>query len=385
MSNCSLYGAYCDKASREWSSYYEIHILPRNLFQENQEDTLEKCRDFVKSHYETGNKAEAMNFPFEREYEHSDRHVHMVSLYLLGLYLRNSFCESVRDEFFRNIRGDRSWYDFEYTWFLTCLYHDTASCVEKKSIPANPSEWQKNLKYYMDALALRNSPYTVASGANSFCKKTIRFRGSDELAKSYFYYRANQGSYDHGIIGGYLLYNRLLENFEKKTAEHDWSKEPYKEDKNSGGHFLWWRKNHPDHYAYIADAIICHNMWTTSVEDTKKAAEYRGYGLNGLIINEKSERLSRERFPLQFMLCLLDTIEPVKRFSKLSAKEILENISIEMINRNQIKVGWSARIKQEPEFWLWMKNISDLKGWMQVNVSICRQESEWCYITIDIE
>ena len=41
------------------------------------------------------------------------------------------------------------WYDYKYTWFLTCLYHDIASNIERGKLPANPPEQQKHLTYYL--------------------------------------------------------------------------------------------------------------------------------------------------------------------------------------------------------------------------------------------
>lgn len=72
----------------------------------------------------------------------------------------------------------------------------------------------------------------------------------------------------------------------------------------------------------------------------------------------------------------------VKRFKKLTAREVLENVSIEQIGR-QIRVEWTDKIEQQPEFLKWMKNITTAKDWMLVDVSTCKQKEDWCYVTID--
>jgi len=207
-------------------------------------------------------------------------------------------------------------------------------------------------------------------------------RFSKKLVKNYCHYRISSGKQDHGIYGGILLYDKLVKNFNSKTKGHDWKLQT---DYVYEG--LCWRREHLDHFAYVADAIICHNIWTVCSNDTESVKNYKKYHLDELIIDPSStpeKRLSIEESPLQFMLCLLDTIEPVKRFSRLSAYEVLENISIKVTGDKSIRIAWNEIIKKESSFWDWMKNISGLKDWMLVDISQCQQEDDWCFVTINI-
>lgn len=75
-----------------------------------------------------------------------------------------------------------------------------------------------------------------------------------------------------------------------------------------------WHIEQLSHAAYAADAIICHNIWMGGEMDTEL---YQAYGLSPLLYLKHGEnKLSIQKYPLQFMLCLLDTIEPAKRFAK---------------------------------------------------------------------
>lgn len=363
----NLYSEYEDSFCGRCKSYYNLRICPHRLFCGDRAAEITECCAFIEKHFTDGCKVEALCFPFKNDYRISNRAVHMVSLYLLGLKLKDLFEDSIKKEFKNNITGEKDWYDFKYTWFLTCLYHDTASCVEEKN-----ADWTNNADLII-------SPYTTSIRCSD-PGLSIKFRGSNALARNYFNYRKSDGKCEHGIIGGFLLFNRLIDSFQKATKDHDIEKGEIA--KNG----LQWRKEHIDHFRYIADAIICHNMWTVQSTDTDGVKKYKEHHLEKLIIDSKSshdQRLSINDYPLQFMLCLLDTIEPTKRFSHLTAGSTLENVSIWSTDNHQLRIAWSNRLKQESQFPGWLKSIYGIKDWMQVDISMSRQMEEWCYVTVD--
>ena len=68
------------------------------------------------------------------------------------------------------------------------------------------------------------------------------------------------------------------------------------------------------------------------------------------------------------MLCLLDSIEPVKRFNTvLTAKDLLEKTDI-IYSTESIKLCWDNDLKKLGNFWEWMKTIYTMPDWMQVSV-----------------
>ena len=135
---------------------------------------------------------------------------------------------------------------------------------------------------------------------------------------------------------------------------------------------LEWRKEHLDHFAYIADAIICHNIWTT-YEYEKKSLEYEKSDLIDLIIKSKKDRLTFKQSPLQFLLYLLDTIEPVKKFENLDASAVLKKIWVsagmdESRHHCRIVIGWDRTLEDEDKFLNWKDSILKMGKWLDLKV-----------------
>lgn len=347
-------------------SYYGIHCEAENLFTNNQEASAEACRSFLNAHYKRGEKEGLLNNDLFEQYEKYGKHVHSASLYLLGKTLLPLFKKHINNELKKFIPNYTSWcdstYDFQYIWYLPSMYHDFASCIETGTIRANDSEQCRTLKFHLGDHNIRYSPY------GSFPYKTmfpygiseIPFRFSPELVANYFYYRACNGQCEHGIIAGYMFFDRFVKNF-LKHARNGFD---YNGNVKCCG--LNWNIGHLTYAAYVADAIICHNIWLggKAEEDT-----YKQYGLTPLLYTEHPEsKLSIEEYPLQFMLCLLDTIEPTKRFmDSLSPHEILNKIRMEY-GGGRLSISWDDVIAQQREFSKWRNGIVNMKDWMCVDV-----------------
>lgn len=229
-------------------SYYNIDICARDLFNVNPGKEKANCRSFIRDHYEKGSKKEALCIPWSDEYNEHGKHTHTVSLYLLGLLFENDLGVRIESNLKNLIPIVEDWYEYKYTWFLTCLYHDVVSCIEHSALPKYPNEAQRQLAYYIGDLNIQYTPYShlPLNPAVSLS------RFSESLIHNYFRYRADSMVLDHGIVGGYYLFDRLTKNFIAKTSNHDWNEQKYYQDANG----LMWRLEHLDHFAYISDAII---------------------------------------------------------------------------------------------------------------------------------
>lgn len=363
----SLYDSYMKK--RHWKSYYEIPITPQKLFaeQEDKNHSAILCEEFIRRHFKEGYKGQALSFDFFDKYVKEGKHSHTVSLYLLGLHLEKLFAHKIRSKIRSFTPNNREWYnekEFKYTWFLCALYHDVASCIE---------EQQNRRIEDLESLIKTIIPE----------KESILNRYSSDTVTNYLRYRADSETNDHGIIGGLLLFGKLKDAFYSNVKNHDWEKNKvYIKDG------LLWRLEHIDHYRYVADSIICHNLWTAHESNKILVDKYREYGLDELIIDSEDKKLSFDKYPLHFMLCLLDSIEPVKRFKNLSPRTILKNITIELVSNKKmcrkIRISWSDNLKTDIGFWDWMKNIYSLPEWMQVRVSSCNRENDRCSLEIEI-
>lgn len=70
------------------------------------------------------------------------------------------------------------------------------------------------------------------------------------------------------------------------------------------------------------------------------------------------------------MLCLLDTIEPIKRFKDtLSPREILQGIKLDYTADDEIIISWEADIEQQKGFGQWKDGIIDVQNWMCIRVA----------------
>ena len=333
-------------------SYYSCPIRYEEMFE--GEKCEKKCYQFIERHFQCGYKMTAISSILSKNEDIEKlsanvRSVHMVSLYLLGYALAESFDKDLKKYFSKYIKSLNnkitSWYDFRYTWFLTALFHDIASC--KENIDENNT--MENIQYFEDVLRSKENiyNYTLQNG-----KKFIP-RFSEDYILQYLSKRKEDMKLDHGIIAGYHFFESIYREYEQKLGNKEMQIEKINNDR-----ILLWDRSHMDHFAFIADAIISHNIWF-------------GY----LDRNEYIEKWNYDRYPLNFILCLLDTVEPVKRFcenekSKLKYKQVLENISIIQNGRRSIKISWNGWLENmnNEAFEKWKSNIKELDEWMDIEV-----------------
>lgn len=348
-----------DRFSEQKKSYYQIDCNAEKLFTYNFEESQSECLEFLNRHYEKGEKKALFNRDLTPQYNRHGKHTHSASLYLLGTTLLPIFKTNIDNRLKSFVPNYTSWcedeYDFQYIWFLPAMYHDFASCIELGTIRTNDSEQHRSLRFHLGNHNIQYSPYKPFP----YKVDNIPFRFSPELIENYFYYRACRGNCEHGILAGYLFFDGFVKNFLKNTNGRF----------NSCGSMncygLGWNIGHLAFAAYAADAIICHNIWLGGKTEKE---EYTQYGLTPLVYTEHPEsKLSVEAFPLQFMLCLLDTIEPIKRFEDtLSPREILQGIKLDYITNNEIVISWAAIIAQQKGFKRWKSTV--YKGLHRVGI-----------------
>lgn len=201
----------------------------------------------------------------------------------------------------------------------------------------------------------------------NLCKKKMNksyFIYPESLIRNYFCYRADYGqTIDHGIIAGYIMFDRLIKNYDKAWIEK----------RKHGGHCnykkfnhrtLSWRIEQQAHFACIANGIIAHNIWYCNYSDEKL---YKEYGLENLF-SSTSEKISINNWPLVFFLGLLDTIEPVKRFeNKMDTIEIWKRLSINLKDGNiLIKIDKDLKAEYRDEYNKWIDAIYSMSDWLLV-------------------
>lgn len=292
------------------------------------------------------------------------RAAHTVSSYFLGVFLEEKLKQLVGSVV---IRSDNCTFLFSYMWFLLCLYHDFGYIVEEhwspqvceKSSKLSPSsigffELEKILK----ALGINYTPNKINSYANrspstkrwppfkaqelgwellELCPSLslnfdcgahiTKFTYSTNIIHKYFLYCINELSkpvYNHGIIGGYLFFDRMVKNYLTAYIDYCRSQE---ESPPPLDNFTWNDKHFSIDqiplFAYLADCIIAHNIWKA---DSHSEEIYIKYGLSKLV-GPQFRKISFHTNPLLFFLAITDTLDPYKVYGVVS-KEAKDALSI---------------------------------------------------------
>jgi len=346
-------------------SYYGIKIDTEYLFC----NTLShwECKNFIDKHFSKGEKhgVFAINEEFREVYDKEGKHQHTVSLYLLGLVLQSVFSWELRKKL-TTLMNTEGWYSFKYSWYLTCLYHDVTSSIEKDI------RYKDRIGAVEKSLLFQHKP--MRDGVN-----LLRF--PKQVLLNYLEYRRTQRSEhrnEHGVIGGTQLFDALYKSFAEKMEGWNWEERPeYRE------HNLKWRREHLDHFAYIADAVCCHNIWLADPSMPERYEQYLKNGLEALIVRQDEDKISMAEYPLQFMLCLLDTIEPIKKFEKLGVETILRNIYLKK-DGDTLVITWGRVIEEQSKFDSWIESIYELPNWMHVNIPEAEVKESPSAITIEI-
>lgn len=316
--------------------------------------------NFIQEYFKLGGKEKAFDLEFAEELEKSGKHIHTVSMYYIGCLLSKMIEENLTHTLHELIPGfgESFNYRFIYSWFLTCLYHDTAYVIEDKHELVDRIGIPRfHLKEIFRVNKIHYNVFDHEWTGNP------RYTYKKVLVQNYFYYCLTyRGKIDHGIIGGFILYDRLKKNYESKWNEYKNRNDIT--DQESKKHFvldrLSWRIEHLDHFAYIADAIIAHNIWYS-----KDVELYEKFGLSKLKEPARN-KLSKKDNTLLFFLAIVDTIEPTKFFDKLQPQWVWENMDMYYDSTNSyIKIEILNNILS---YETWLEKIKSLENWLSVRV-----------------
>lgn len=305
------------------------------------------------------------------------KHIHTVLLYLLGVCLQE-VVEPKLQKFANAIYTTDETpvepkLEFMYVWFLTSLFHDMGNGIENEKNYALLRELSKtkSLKGY-----LKKKHKISHNDLFDYLKENnlhdLILEPYDKIIESYFDYRKDYFHVvDHGIIAGYLFFDRLKKNHEEAWKDYLKNRgvaQKYKSDDYFEHKDLVWSKKLLLWFAYISQNIMAHNIWKSeSDEDDKK---YTAYGLEDLT-REKFQPICIDKSPLLFFLCLLDTIEPTKRFTDDTPKDVWENIDITYCKgTNEITIKPTETLMNMNHYNEWLINICKIPQWLNSKITI---------------
>ncbi|GAP43956.1 hypothetical protein TBC1_112115 [Lentimicrobium saccharophilum] len=300
---------------------------------------------FVNNYFNTGNKFAVIDPTLNYD---RFKNIHTLSTFFLGLFLKEIVLETQTHK-----------PKFEYFWYLCCLYHDYGYYIENDKNRFPPDEYslsrlKSNLKI------TNNGLHDFQEDPHSSC-----------VVKNYFNYcRKKRHFLNHGIIGGLLLYDRLIKNLNKaiRAAKSNAKSDNLPFDKTDFSYKgLHWSSDHIDWYKHIASIIIAHNIWFCTEEEDLELYTRSGL-IDLIIINHHEKRLKKKEHGLLFLLCLADTIEPSKHFSQLQPLCVFDKMRIDYDHIKQIII--LEIIDNCLDYDGWFKKIESLEKWMAVEVTI---------------
>lgn len=324
-----------------------------------------KSWNFILEYFKLGGKEKAFDLDFFEKLKKNGKHIHTVSMYYIGCLL----IDVIEADLSGNLKelipglGEQFNYKFIYSWFLTCLYHDTASIIEDtveplETIGIPKYHYEEMLKKYKIEYDVFDHRWTRQNYT-----RQKHFTYSRLLVKNYYYYSlVTRRKIEHGILGGLILFDRLKKNYDEKLTQYkrEFNIEESEQIENFNLNGLSWRIQHLDHFAYIADSIISHNIWCS-----KDVKLYEKFGL--LRLKEPVEnKVCIKKNSLLFFLAIVDTIEPTKFFNQFQPQFVWKNIDM-----SYDKDSYTIKIQVLGDMFnieKWFEKIKSLETWLHVEV-----------------
>lgn len=277
------------------------------------------------------------------------RNLHVVTDYFLGIFIYENNRKvkmSIDNQIKKSIPSENISFDnsFKYFWFLICFYHDVGYYYENNSNLINSlSTIEKDLGITDSLHKLLGVPKVYHNVKNKYLK----------------YRLVECNVYDHGIIGGMLFYDRLLKIYKYYKKMHG---------QNSFTHNgLFWSDSMIKYFQLIASIVFTHNIWFKNTDTDSNVNIYSHYGLDKLIISNSSRKVSLERHPLLFLLGLVDSIEPTKRFGI----NFLNKVRLIFSNKDTLIIAINYDYDNEID--KWFESINTLNSWLKVETNIVKE------------
>ena len=352
--------------------------------------------------------------------EREIRNKHMVSTYLLGYLIAENF--QLEDDLYIVNTGC----PFKYVWYLICLFHDAGYGLErneqelnalrkalsqkktekdkpfrlgrsviydfKKRQKIHSSIWNGHSKLSFSNNRMRrimdikdnvqtrkeNIDKEIIISQYYIKHKFVEFADgtkcnyptyTSQLINNYFEFRlsdTDNGCIDHGIAGGYIFFDKMIENYINCFKEA--SKEIDCDFNNFEFNNKWYCVEQFSIFGYVADCIIAHNIWNG--KNNKDV--YRLFGLDCLI-GDSYNKINKTRNPYLFLLALSDTLEPLKLFSNRieSDEEILRQISFTF--EDEI-LGISSMNKKIYD--IYRSKLNDIEDWLDLKIIFNDEKNE---------
>ncbi len=378
-----------------------------------------EARHFISNYFAHGQKGRALSFDRREEQQlPDDRAVHTVSTFFLGLFIENC----INGQRTISIEGTTD-FPFVYLWFLTALYHDYGYCVSEKKgglvhvtqdscLPAigfgrrngmlGPHE-RDAINGMRRDLGINLSPIERISFRSLVDENRINIEKAmlQEIARRaknrnrrlhfnngallpscqyepetivrYYNYRNNVWkAADHGIVGGFLFFDRMLKNYlvaylaklQEETPPCDPNDFIFR-----GRHFC---SDQLSVFTYISDCIMAHNVWK---QPENLRLKYEEYQLTELF-QEHFRPISYRENPILYILAVTDTLEPLKIYKEIESEIVINALDINYLpgsnslflssTRNDVPINKLYEKAKDLETWTTVRCELSSKGILSI-------------------
>lgn len=306
--------------------YYTFHErIDMGLF-----SNIESMRSFLSMYLGKGEKSGIEIFDYLNAMP-TERLQHTISCFLLGtlLYERcpsiSKDINSVLNKF--PINNDERFEErFRYIWLLISLFHDFGYAIENNLIEYDKEQFDTLMSKFPRSPKSIPRPYSKTLLINYEKYRKCRF-----------------GVNDHGICGGIKLFSDLCELREDKS--------------NHNGSNNYWGEDLIKLFSLAAWTVACHNIWFVNENDRTVECYRHCLKLDKLVYQEKFRNIKES--PFLFLLCLVDSIEPIKIFNN---KDSLHHIAFDFSNTTSINIQIDGLCQPKKNHYL--SKIKELNDWL---------------------
>lgn len=316
--------------------------------------------------------------PYKLKKNFSNRINHCLFTFSLGILVSkfNNLKYKIENQYKKYFNSSEN--VFINTWLVLSLYHDYGYFLfnDYENINnLNDFKLEYDIFTFYSERNLVSSLYNIYNNnEKSFEileKDKEKTRYSEAIYRSYFKGSVDnvmkKEPFDHGIAGGYVLFNNLLKHLDSNETKIKNSIRLLYDDVNNV-------IENDLFYQNICFRIMEHNIWKIKRYD-EYFKEFDLVKLND-IVEENFKKISTEE-PLLYLLSLVDTIEFIKKIDfgdkKDSSTEkrvttIAKWINIE-IDSNILKISFdSKQLIKWDGYSSWIKNVISLKDWVFVEI-----------------
>ncbi|MFC4872087.1 hypothetical protein [Negadavirga shengliensis] len=316
---------------KQWHYYYGLN---ENLEADKPFIDNSDYSNFILNYFKKGGKVEIFK---SCKINVADLRLpnHICSVFFLGvlMYYNTSFHKK-----YKLVNSDPGYRSFPFIWFLIALFHDNAYQMEDKNELKNIS----NISELIEKFEIEHSLFDRKF---SKCKELLHVRNN------YFLFRKKKWNVvDHGILGGMLLFDRLIKIRRRKKQLNEDN--------------LFWGKRLENQYKTAANAISIHNIWIQPEDTCKQFDMEELIGLKPIQFSE---------FPLFYILGIVDTIEPLKTYydDGVSDIDIFKSLDFEF-GKNFLRVQENRNSKVD--FRKLVDKTKYFKNWLDLEVKVSNTE-----------